>query len=279
MHFAICNETFQQDGQQWPMERIIPYCAEIGYEGIEVAPFTLAATVYDITREQRAAIRGTAEKHGIRIIGLHWLLAKVPGVYLNHPDAAIREKTEAYLRELIGLCSDLGGEVMVFGSPAQRSVQDGWPYRVTWQRTVETFKRLSEAAAAKNVTFAFEPLTTKETNFIISMEDGVELVEAVGHPHFRLHLDVKAMGADSRRSVADTIRTEGGRYLYHFHANDLNLRGPGFGDTDFVPIFRALREVGYDRWVSVEVFDYTPDPQTIAVNSLAYMRKCLAAVQ
>jgi sugar phosphate isomerase/epimerase len=276
MKFAICNETFQEGGQQWPMERISSYCAEIGYEGIEVAPFTLAPTVYDVTRARRAEIRAAAEKAAIRIIGLHWLLAKVPGLYVNHPDDAIREKTEAYLRELVNLCADLGGEVMVFGSPAQRSIQDGWSSRKTWKRTIEVFKRISDLAARKNVWLAVEPLTTKETNFIVSLDDGVDMVEAVGHDHCRLHLDVKAMAADQRRAVADTIRAEGGKYLRHFHANDPNLRGPGFGNEDFVPIFKALNEIKYDRWVSVEVFDYSPDPQTIAIQSLEYLEKCRA---
>jgi len=276
MRFAICNETFQEDGQQWPMERISSYCAEIGYEGIEIAPFTLAPTVYDVTRARRAEIRAAAEKAAIRIIGLHWLLAKVPGLYVNHPDDAIREKTEAYLRELVNLCADLGGEVMVFGSPAQRSIQDGWSSRKTWKRTIEVFKRISDLAARKNVWLAVEPLTTKETNFIVSLDDGVDMVEAVGHDHCRLHLDVKAMAADQRRAVADTIRAEGGKYLRHFHANDPNLRGPGFGNEDFVPIFKALNEIKYDRWVSVEVFDYSPDPQTIAIQSLEYLEKCRA---
>ncbi|MGH9372756.1 MAG: sugar phosphate isomerase/epimerase family protein, partial [Vicinamibacterales bacterium] len=52
-------------------------------------------------------------------------------------------------------------------------------------------------------------------------------------------------------------------------------RGPGFGDVDFVPIFRALQDAGYDRWVSVEVFDYTPDPETIASQSIEYMQRSL----
>jgi sugar phosphate isomerase/epimerase len=93
------------------------------------------------------------------------------------------------------------------------------------------------------------------------------------HPNFVLHLDVKAMSSE-QTPMAELIR----RYAPaagHFHANDANLRGPGFGDVDFVPIFRELAAAGYDRWVSVEVFDYKPDPQTIARDSIDYMRRSL----
>jgi sugar phosphate isomerase/epimerase len=85
-------------------------------------------------------------------------------------------------------------------------------------------------------------------------------------------LDVKAM-ASEEESAADLVR----RYadvMVHFHANDPNLQGPGFGDEDFVPIFAALGETDYRGWVSVEVFDYDPGIERLAKESLEYMVRC-----
>jgi sugar phosphate isomerase/epimerase len=118
-------------------------------------------------------------------------------------------------------------------------------------------------------------LSPNETDFINTCAEAKDLIDAVGHRNFSLHLDVKAMSSEST-PVTDLIRSYG-PIAHHFHANDANRRGPGFGDVDFVPIFRALRESGYNRWVSVEVFDYKPDPETITTKSIEYMQRAIAA--
>ncbi|HID24604.1 MAG TPA: sugar phosphate isomerase/epimerase, partial [Planctomycetaceae bacterium] len=112
-----------------------------------------------------------------------------------------------------------------------------------------------------------------ETDFINTCEVGAELVRRLDRSNFKLHMDVKAMSSESV-PVPELIRRYGS-ITGHFHANDANRRGPGFGEVDFVPIFAALKEVGYTGWVSVEVFDFSPDPETIARKSLEYMKGCL----
>ncbi|HYH63159.1 MAG TPA: sugar phosphate isomerase/epimerase family protein [Urbifossiella sp.] len=268
MKYAICNETFEN----WDHARVCARAAELGYTGLEVAPFTLAPLITDVSAARRADLRRQAELAGLTIIGLHWLLAKTTGFHLTSPDAAVRRTTGAYLAELARATADLGGNLMVLGSPFQRNLEDGVSKTEGDDRAADTLGHCLKALEDGGVTLCLEPLTTAETNYMTTAAEGTALCRRMAHPFVKLHLDVKAMSSESA-PVADTIRANR-EYFHHFHANDPNKRGPGFGDVDFKPIFRALADVRYTGWVSVEVFDYTPDPETIARESIRYMREC-----
>jgi sugar phosphate isomerase/epimerase len=268
MRYAICNETFEG----WEHDKVCRLVASLGYQGLEVAPFTLARRVTDISPERRRELRRQAEEHGLLLLGLHWLLAKTEGLQLTSPDEAVREATAEYLVELARCCADLGGDLMVFGSPAQRRIPAGATRAQAVDLAVDTFRRAASGIADAGVRLCLEPLAPSEADFINTCAEAVEILDRLDHPNFVLHLDVKAMSSETV-PIPELIRRHIGR-TGHFHANDANRRGPGFGQTDFVPIFRALRENDYQGWVSVEVFDYSPDPETIARESLRYMREC-----
>lgn len=268
MHHAICNETFEG----WDFPRVCRTVAELGYEGLELAPFTLAPRITDLRADQRRQVRGEAEACGLKIIGLHWLLAKTEGLQITAADLGVRQRTAAYLVELARCCRDLGGEVLVFGSPAQRRIPAGASREQAADYAADTFRRALPGIADCGVQLCLEPLSPPEADFINTCAEAVQLLERINHPHFVLQLDVKAMATDE--APAPQLIRRYGRRAGHFHANDANRRGPGFGATDFVPIFRALAESGYTGWVSVEVFDYAPDPVTIARESLRYMKAC-----
>jgi sugar phosphate isomerase/epimerase len=270
MRYAICNETFEG----WSHERVCRFVAELGYQGLELAPFTLAPRVTDVTADHRRRLREQAESCGLTIIGLHWLLARTTGLQLTSADAAVRKATAAYLGELARCCRDVGGRLLVFGSPAQRRVPAGATREQAADYAVDTFRQAAPILADCGVTLCLEPLSPPEADFLNTAAEGIALLDRLSHPNFQLHLDVKAMSTDDA-PAPELIRRHAARTA-HFHANDPNLRGPGFGSTEFVPIFRALRESNYGGWVSVEVFDYTPDPETIARESLRYMRECEA---
>jgi len=268
MRYAICNETFEG----WDHARVCRVAAELGYKGLELAPFTLASRITDVTAEQRKTIRRQAEDSGLRILGLHWLLAKTEGLQITSHDEAVRRATAAYLTELARACRDLGGDLMVFGSPAQRRIPAGATRAQAADYALDTFDRALPGIAECGVKLCLEPLAPAEADFINTCDEAVGLLDRLPHTNFVLHLDVKAMSSEGT-PIPELIHCHAAR-TGHFHANDANRRGPGFGTTDFVPIFRALKEVNYAGWVSVEVFDYSPDPETIARESIRYMREC-----
>lgn len=268
MRYAICNETFLD----WPFERAFDFARECGYTGLEIAPFTIDTDVRRISPSRRAEVRRQAESADLEVIGLHWLLAKTQGFHLTSPDAAVRRATSEYLRELARLCRDLGGSILVFGSPQQRDLLPSVSRDEGLKYAAEVFSSVIPDLDALGVTLAVEPLAPAEGNFLNTAAEGRRVVEMVGHPRCRLHLDCKAMSSELEPIVEILKRHRD--ILVHFHANDPNKQGPGFGQLDFVPILGALREIGYAGWVSVEVFDYAPGAERLARDSIDYLRRC-----
>ncbi len=272
MKFAICQELFVD----WDWERQCRLIADIGYTGVEIAPFTLAPRITDVDSERRQVLRNQAEAEGLQVVGLHWLLAKTEGLHLTTADGAVRQATADYVAELGRACADLGGDVLVFGSPAQRNLEAGVDRAQAMENAADVFRKAMPVLADVNVKLCMEPLTTKETDFITTCAEAVELMQLVDHPNFVLHQDVKAMLSESV-PIPELIHRHAD-IIGHFHVNDSNLLGPGMGETDFKPIFKALLECGYQGWVSVEVFDYEPGAEHIARESFRYMQETLQAV-
>jgi sugar phosphate isomerase/epimerase len=271
MKFAICNETFFD----WPFDKAFHFAAECGYTGVEIAPFTLELDARQISAARRAEVCRQADAEGLEVVGLHWLLAKTTGGYhLTSPDAAVRRRTAEYVQDLARLCRDLGGATIVFGSPQQRNVLPGVTPEQAFGYAVEVVQESLKVLEDTGVTLCIEPLAPSEGNFLNTAADAARLIEQVGHPNCRLILDCKAMSSEAV-PIAELVHRHSS-ILEHFHANDPNKQGPGFGDLDFVPIFEALGQIDYRGWVSVEVFDYSPGVERLASESIENMQGALA---
>lgn len=267
MKFALCNEMFENR----PLAEVCSVASRLGYQGLEIAPFTLAGSAEDVTSEQSKEVCRTIEDHGLEMVGLHWLFVGPAGLHMTTPDDAVWQRTKDYLKVLIELCSDLGGKVLVVGSPKQRNILPGQTKQEAWKRATQLFTSVLDNASQHNVTLGIEPLSAQETDFINTVSEGVQMVRQINHPHFKIHLDVKAMCSE-QMPVPDIIRSVRAEDIGHFHVNDPNLYGPGMGDVDYGPIAQAIRDIGWNKWLSVEVFKYDPDPETIARRSIQYLR-------
>ena len=265
--FSICNEVFEN----WSWAETVRAVAAAGYDGIEIAPFTLAESVNDLDPIARGEIRARAEEAGLAIAGLHWLFVSPPGLHITADDMATRQRTCAYFQDLIHFCGDVGGQVMVIGSPRQREVPEGVPYAKARARFLEMITSSLDDAAARGVTLCIEALPADQTNFITSLGEAVALVQEVGHPAFRTMFDVHNAYLETETLPGLVQRYL--PYIGHVHVNEMDGGYPGSGDMDFRPILRALDEGGYQGYVSAEVFDFAPGAELIARETLAHLRR------
>jgi sugar phosphate isomerase/epimerase len=265
--------------QGWSIEETLSYAAEVGYDGVEIVPQTLGTPIAELSAADRARLRRKALDVGIEVLGLHSLLVWPEGLYINHPEAEVRRRTQRYLVACIDFCADLGGKTLVHGSGSQRTVQPGWDAKQAWEDALETFTICARAAEARNLVYCLEPLRRAETNFINTVAEGAEMVRAVANAHFKMVADCRHILYSEPKPLPDVIGDmHRWGYLAHVHVNDITGKGPGFGDVELTPTLRALCELGYEGYASVEVFDYEPDPRTIASRSIGYLRGVLEAV-
>jgi sugar phosphate isomerase/epimerase len=264
--FSLCNEVFEG----WSWADTVRAVAEAGYDGVEIAPFTLAESVTDLGTAERAAIRDQATEAGLEVVGLHWLFVSPVGLHATTDDPQTRRRTTAYMQDLIRFCGDVGGKVMIIGSPKQREVQPGVAYETAWERFVDMIAACVDLAAARDVMLCMEALPPDQTNFCTSLAEAVRMVDQVGHPHFRTMFDVHNARLETEPLPALVRRYM--PYIRHVHVNEMDGGYPGGGDFDFGSILRVLEREAYDGYVSAEVFDYAPGAAFIARETLRHLR-------
>ncbi|MCW5658155.1 MAG: sugar phosphate isomerase/epimerase [Burkholderiaceae bacterium] len=271
---ALCNEVLAP----WPWQRQCEYATALGYHGLEVAPYTLAADPLQITEAQAHQWAAMASDHGLQISGLHWLLVAPQGLSISHPDAAVRARTLQAIERLIELCAWLGGAYLVHGSPAQRNPQPGQSVNDALALATEAWVAAGERAARFDVTYCIEPLARDQTTVVNTIEQALAIVRAAGLPRLKTMLDTSSAGATEVEPLPALIdRWWPSANLAHVQLNDRNRRGPGQGDDRFAPILAALARNHYAGWLAMEPFEYVPDGPSCAAHSIGYVRALLEA--
>ncbi|MCL4802258.1 MAG: sugar phosphate isomerase/epimerase [Burkholderiales bacterium] len=275
MKIALCNEVLQP----MPFAMQCDFARQVGYDGLELAPFTFADEPHLMIPAERTAIRRAAREAGIEITGLHWLLLTPRGLSITSSDEAVRNRTIEVLMRLVDLCHDLGGRIMVHGSPAQRAIPPGDTREAALARAKDCFERVGNYAATAGVTYCIEPLARAETQLVNTVAEAAAIVDAIGSPGLRTMLDTSAAGrAESEPIPAVLDRWLPTGRIAHIQVNDTNRRGPGEGADRFAPVFAALKRNGYDGVVAVEPFKYLPDGQATAARAVGYIRGILESL-
>jgi len=269
MRIALCNEVLAH----LPLERQCELAAALGYDGLEIAPFTLGAAPHQLQAREIARVRRTVESFGLVVTGLHWLLVAPPGLSVTDPDAGTRARTRDVVARLIALCAGLGGSVLVHGSPKQRQIAAGESHATALARLRDFLADAARAAEAHGVVYCIEPLGRAETALVNTVAEAAALVREIDRPSLRTMIDTSAAGASETQSVPELIdQWLPTGVIGHVQVNDPNRRAPGQGAMRFAPIFAALARHGWNRTVAVEPFDYVPDGAGAAAFAAGYLR-------
>jgi D-psicose/D-tagatose/L-ribulose 3-epimerase len=269
LKLALCNEVLRAQ----PFGEQCRIAAALGYDGLEVAPFTLADDPRHLTAADARNVREQAAGHALSISSLHWLLVQPPGLSIATPDPALRSRTLDFLRHLIDFAAACGAQVLVHGSPKQRSPALGQSVDDARSRATDAWAQLAPHAEAAGVIYCIEPLSAAETPVVNRVTEAAAIVDAIASPALRTMLDLSAASLTEDEAPALLLR----RHLYsghiaHVQVNDRNRRGPGQGDTPVSPVVDTLRDLGYRGWVAVEPFDVHPDALACAAYCAGYMR-------
>jgi sugar phosphate isomerase/epimerase len=276
MRIALCNEVIAP--MSFPKQ--CEYARKLGYDGLEIAPYTLSEEPHRLGAAQLAAARSAAQDAGISITGLHWLLLKPAGLSISAKDEPTRRKTVDVMLAFIDQCAELGGRYLVHGSPHQRRIDPGDTRSAASARAQECFAAVAERARKAGVVYCIEALSSEQTPLINTLEEAAGMVQAIGNPHVRTMLDCSSAGRMEKEPLPALVeRWLPKGLIAHVQLNDRNRQGPGQGEQRFAPLLAALRKHGYAGDVAIEPFDYVPDGPGAAARAIGYVRGILEALE
>lgn len=274
MRFSICNEIFADKD----FEDVCQIISKIGYEGVEIAPFTFSKDIRFFFKKERKEIAKIADSYDITICAMHWLLKSPDGLSITTPDRKVFLQTIDYLNELLKFADQIGCNTLVFGSPLQRKILPEWNYAESKARAIKLLQEVSETAKDLNdeLTIAFEPLSSEWTNFGNTVEESIEIISQVNCPNVKIHLDANQLTTEkvTPELLIDKVGLE---RLAHIHLNEPNKLGPGMRTDSTIcdKILKHLKHTGYKKWVSVETFDPSVSGTEIATESMRFIKKTL----
>ena len=231
-----------------------PRFKEIGFDGVEIA-------LQEKGDIDTSLVKDKLSENGLVCGSLCALVGA--GTDLRGPDKAVIESGKQYIRDLVDTAVELGAEVIVgplYSAVGRADLIADEQRKIDWKLVKSGLKDVCGYAEDKGIFLALEPLNRFETDFMNIAEDALRMIDEVGSPMLKVHLDTFHMNIEEKSS-ADAIRAVGDK-LYLLHASENDRGAPGTGQVDWSGIGKAVKDIGYDRWVVIESF--TPEVEIIA---------------
>lgn len=266
MKLALCNEVLRH----LSFEQQCTRAAALGCDGLEIAPFTLPPDFSDAAGQ---ALRTTAAAHGLQIASLHWLMVAPPGLSIATADADLHQRSVAHLAQLVRFAAACGAQVLVHGSPQQRTPAPGQSHADALARCTAAWSELAGHAEEAGLVYCIEPLAPFETSVINTVAQAAAVVDTIDSPALKTMLDLSAASHAETDDAATLLqRWLPSGHIAHVQLNDHNRRGPGQGQTPVRPALQVLQAVGYTGWLAIEPFEYVPDADSCAAFSVGHVR-------
>ncbi len=256
MKRGICNELFG-DKDFAASLRIV---RKTGFHGVEIAPHTLFGDFSENIGSTLAEIRRKLDGEGVMFAGFHWLLVGPEGLFVSSPDTVVRQKSWDHIKRLADLGGELGGGPMTLGSPAQRSSQ-GTTLDKALEYLTDGLTSVAGHFEGTGCRLLLEALPSEFTDVVNTLEETRSVIDGIGKPGIGGMFDFHNTD-DESASWNDLIR-EHGDYIAHVHLNDAGGIAPVTMTEEYRNAFIALGDIGYDEWLSLEIFTEPPDSAAV----------------
>jgi D-psicose/D-tagatose/L-ribulose 3-epimerase len=261
--------------------QLLPEIKAAGFDGVEVPIF------------QAAQFAAADIRRGLEANGLECTTCSVtsPDFSLISEDPATRLRGQTHLRECIQKAAEVGAKILagplyspVGYLPGRRRTPDEWKW------AVEGYHAIAQTLDGYDVSIAIEPLNRFETYFLNTAADAVKLCDDIGHPKVGILFDTFHANIEEK-DVARAYRSVA-PHLKHVHTCENDRGTPGTGHVDWTGVFCALRDVGYDGWLTIESFgfalggisaaasiwrDIEVTPESIAFDGVKFLKRMAEA--
>lgn len=240
--------------------------AEAGYDYVE-GNFSKIAKATD---EEFDEMKRALEASGVRMEATNGFFSGDFQLYSKDDFETVKKNVREYCELGFARGAALGQKVAVIGSSGARNIREGYTKEEAEEQFCEVLRICGEVGAKYGVAVTVEPLNTKETNFIITFADGLDIVKKTNHPNVLAMIDLYHH-AQNGEELSTLDGTEG--ILVHAHLARADRQTPVPGDeAEIDPKIAYLKKVGYDSRISLEC-KYTPDFETAIKNAYPLMAK------
>jgi len=277
MRYAACNELVHDR----PFAEACALIARHGYQGIELAPYSLADDPLRIPPAQTRELRRTIQDAGLDCVGLHWLLKAPPGLHITTLDNGVRRRSWDAVRSLVDFCREVGGSLVVLGSGKQRGTQ-GISRDAATAILRDELAGLAPHLKQSGVTLLLEPLQVQVTDVLNGLPEAHAIIDSIASPWVASMLDFH--NSQDELDSWESLIAAHGDIIRHVHLNEVDghhpslVGRPGRARSEYASAFRALAAKGYAGWISLETFHAADSPETVLAETRAFLENMTSAL-